>query len=59
MQVAQEQDSDGDPIYRLQLVLRSGETIWLTMVTSPARAESDRAAERIYRFTGWKTAGQN
>jgi hypothetical protein len=57
VRVKQEKDSDGDPVYRLQLVLRSGEVTWLTQVSSPSRASSDRAVEKIRQFTGWKTAG--
>jgi hypothetical protein len=50
--VVEEKDSEGDPIYRLQLVLRSGETAWLTAVHLHVREPYDQAAGRVRSFLG-------
>lgn len=52
LKVAQEQDSEGDPIYRLQLILRSGEAAWLTGVHLHTREPYDQAAGRARVFIG-------
>ena len=50
--VVQEQDSEGDPVYRLQLILRTGEATWLTGVYLHTREPYDQAAGRARAFIG-------
>ena len=50
--VVEEKDSEGDPVYRLQMELHGGEMIWLTDVHLHASDGYDQAAQRARQFLG-------
>ena len=51
-QVVEEKDSEGDPVYRLQMELHGGEMVWLTYVHLHFRDSYDQAAQRARQFLG-------
>jgi hypothetical protein len=51
-EVVQEKDTEGDPIFRLRLNLRSGQSTWLTMVHLHADDAYVEAATRARRYLG-------
>ncbi|MGH7471146.1 MAG: hypothetical protein ACRENP_24625 [Longimicrobiales bacterium] len=57
-QVRQSEDSDGDPVYRLELHLRSGERLPLQSVDLHTRTEIDAAADRLRSWSGGRLASR-
>ena len=51
-------DSDGDPVYRLELSLRSGERVKLHSVEEHTREDIDAAAEQLRVWSGGRLAAR-
>jgi hypothetical protein len=56
--VRQSEDSEGDPVYQLELFLRTGERVALHSVALHGRAEIDAAADRLRAWSGGRLAAR-